>query len=256
MNHLYLIQLSALMELTSGRPEIVVRLIDGPVAINHPGLVSENIREIPGSMHGTCTQSNSIACIHGTFVAGISSAKRNSVAPAICPKSGKKPRRSWMPLIAARPSAKATMPLSCSFCDLTMEQGYYVAIIRHGKGNKRGLAKLPVEVRQAIDGYLEAAYRQYAELETPLFVSFRRGDHPQEKPLYPNQVERIVKRRAQAVGTTMSPHGMRVSFITFAFEGGADLTLVQDAARYKDSRTTRCYQKHRNNLHNNAVDFV
>src|SRR5207302_2992169 len=52
--------------------------------------------------------------------------------------------------------------------DLTMEQGYHVAIIRHGKGNKRGLAKLAVEVRQAIDQYLEATHREHAELEAPL----------------------------------------------------------------------------------------
>lgn len=140
--------------------------------------------------------------------------------------------------------------------DLGMEQGYYVAIIEHGKGNKRGLAKLPVEVRQVIDEYLEATGRVHTVPEAPLFVSFRKGGHPQEKPLHPNQVERIVKQRAQAVGIVMSPHGMRASFITLAFEGGADLALVQDAARHKDPRTTRRYQKRRNNLHKNAVDFV
>jgi integrase/recombinase XerD len=43
--------------------------------------------------------------------------------------------------------------------DRVLEQGYHVALIRHGKGNKRGLAKLPVEVRQAIDAYLEAVGR-------------------------------------------------------------------------------------------------
>lgn len=140
--------------------------------------------------------------------------------------------------------------------DLVMEQGYHVAIIRHSKGNKRGFAKLPVEVRQVIDDYLQAAGREHAAPAAPLFVSFRKGDHPQEKPLDLNQVERIVKQRAQAVGITMSPHGMQASFITLAFEGGADLTLVQDAARHKDPRTTRRYQKRRNNLHKNAVDFV
>jgi hypothetical protein len=31
---------------------------------------------------------------------------------------------------------------------------------------------------------------------------------------------------------------------------------VQDGARHKDPRTTRRYQKRRNNLHKNAVDFV
>jgi integrase len=140
--------------------------------------------------------------------------------------------------------------------DLVMEQGYHVAIIRHGKGNTLGLTKLPVEVHQVIDDYLVAAGHEHAVPEAPLFVSFRKGDHPQERPLHPNQVERIVKRHAQAVGIAMSPHGMRASFITLAFEGGADLALVQDAAGHKDPRTTRRYQKRRNNLHKNAVDFV
>ncbi len=86
MNPLGLVKLSALMERTSGRPEIVIGLIDGPVATNHPDLTDENIREIPGNITGSCTQASSNACGHGTFVAGILSARRGSVAPAICPK--------------------------------------------------------------------------------------------------------------------------------------------------------------------------
>ncbi len=43
--------------------------------------------------------------------------------------------------------------------DLAMKQGYHVVIIRHSKSNKRGLTKLPVEVHQAIDDYLEATGR-------------------------------------------------------------------------------------------------
>lgn len=85
MNHLDLVELPALMELSRGRSEIVIGLIDGPVATNHPDLASGNIREIPGNLQGTCTRASSVACIHGTFVAGILCAKRGSVAPAICP---------------------------------------------------------------------------------------------------------------------------------------------------------------------------
>jgi subtilisin family serine protease len=85
MNHLDLVKLTALMELTSGRPEIMVGLIDGPVLMNHPDLVGENVREIPGKLSGTCAQASSAACMHGTFVAGILCGKRNSPAPAICP---------------------------------------------------------------------------------------------------------------------------------------------------------------------------
>ena len=85
MNHLDLVKLTAVMELTSGRPEITVGLLDGPVSVNHPDLAGEHIREIPGSLSGACTQTKSIACMHGTFVAGILCAKRGVVAPAICP---------------------------------------------------------------------------------------------------------------------------------------------------------------------------
>lgn len=83
-NPLDLVKLKSLMDLTSGKPEITVGLIDGPVVMNHPDLTGENIREVPGKS-GACARSSSAACTHGTFVAGILSGKRNSTAPAICP---------------------------------------------------------------------------------------------------------------------------------------------------------------------------
>jgi subtilisin family serine protease len=77
--------LTALMERTRGRPEVVVGLVDGPIAMNHPDLTGDTIREVPGKMSGSCTQTDSAACLHGTFVAGILCAKRGSAAPALCP---------------------------------------------------------------------------------------------------------------------------------------------------------------------------
>ena len=86
MSPLELVKLTALMERTSGSPEVKIGLIDGPVVTHHPDLAGEHIREILGKNGGTCTRANSTACLHGTFVAGILSAKRNSPpAPAICP---------------------------------------------------------------------------------------------------------------------------------------------------------------------------
>jgi subtilisin family serine protease len=64
---------------------VKIGLIDGPVVTQHPDLTGERLREIPAENGATCTQANSTACLHGTFVAGILSAKRNSPAPAICP---------------------------------------------------------------------------------------------------------------------------------------------------------------------------
>jgi hypothetical protein len=62
-----------------------VGLVDGPIAMNHPDLTRDTIREVPGKMSGTCAKTNSAACLHGTFVAGILCAKRRTAAPALCP---------------------------------------------------------------------------------------------------------------------------------------------------------------------------
>ena len=85
MDALELVRLPELMARGQGRPEITVALIDGPVVLNHPDLAGSTIREIPGKLKGTCSLAASVACTHGTFVAGILSARRGSAAPAICP---------------------------------------------------------------------------------------------------------------------------------------------------------------------------
>lgn len=80
-----LIKLTALMQRTSGSPQVKIGLIDGPVVTQHADLAGEHLHEIPGHNGASCTRANSGACVHGTFVAGILSARRNSFAPAICP---------------------------------------------------------------------------------------------------------------------------------------------------------------------------
>jgi subtilisin family serine protease len=83
MNPLDITGLSQLMALTRGIPEVRLALIDGPVA-DHPHLARESIRALP-DRSGSCSDRNSDACRHGTFIAGILSARRESPAPAICP---------------------------------------------------------------------------------------------------------------------------------------------------------------------------
>ena len=85
MSPIELVRLSALMERSQGRPEIAVALVDGPVALDHPDLAGTAMRELPGKTKGACSLADSLACTHGTFVAGILFARRGSAAPAICP---------------------------------------------------------------------------------------------------------------------------------------------------------------------------
>lgn len=82
---LELTNLTELMDASSGSAEVTIALIDGPVMADHPDLVAERIRHLPGTLPAACSATSSFACRHATFVAGILSARRGSVAPAICP---------------------------------------------------------------------------------------------------------------------------------------------------------------------------
>jgi subtilisin family serine protease len=85
MRLLQLVQLTALMERTEGSADVSIGLVDGPVATQHPELAGDHVRAITGTVNASCAQLESLACRHGTFVAGILSAARSSPAPAICP---------------------------------------------------------------------------------------------------------------------------------------------------------------------------
>lgn len=78
-----LVRLRPLMASGTGSAEVVVAVIDGPVAA-HPdlpalsGTAGPGPHEVPGSRETT-------AAAHATFVAGVLVARRGSSAPAICP---------------------------------------------------------------------------------------------------------------------------------------------------------------------------
>jgi subtilisin family serine protease len=79
------IRLTALMERTSGSPDFHIGLIDGPVFTQHPDFNAAHLRGLTSPNGATCAQNESMACLHGTFIAGVLSAKRTSPAPALCP---------------------------------------------------------------------------------------------------------------------------------------------------------------------------
>ncbi len=83
MQSLGMVRLNQLMQHTSGSPDIVIGLIDGPVQTSHPDLEGTSIHNLTKA--AGCLRQASVACLHGTFVAGILHAKRGSAAPAVCP---------------------------------------------------------------------------------------------------------------------------------------------------------------------------
>lgn len=85
MDLMSLVKLRPLMEESAGDPSISIGLIDGPVFSDHQALTSRSVKEIPGARRAACSNRQSAACRHGTFVAGMLSARRSSATPGICP---------------------------------------------------------------------------------------------------------------------------------------------------------------------------
>lgn len=71
---------------------------------------------------------------------------------------------------------------------------------------------------------------------------------------------RMVRRLAAAAGIDQAGrvglHSLRHTFVTSALEAGVPLHIVQDAARHADPRTTRRYDRARNNLDQHATYAV
>jgi subtilisin family serine protease len=80
-----LIQLTPLMERSKGRPEVKIGLIDGTVDTQHPDLAGNECFEALGNRGDSRDNTSRVSCEHATFIAGILSARRGSIARAICP---------------------------------------------------------------------------------------------------------------------------------------------------------------------------
>jgi subtilisin family serine protease len=81
---LSLIRLTSLMELTSGRSEVTIGLVDGPVASDHPDLAASKIRQISPMSGSADTQADDGFRSHATFVAGMLSARKGAAALGLC----------------------------------------------------------------------------------------------------------------------------------------------------------------------------
>jgi integrase/recombinase XerD len=158
--------------------------------------------------------------------------------------------------------------ISATVGALGEQQGHKTLRVR-SKGNKDRLIKIPPEVSRHLDAWREGAkvIRQETE-KTPLFCGLVKSGRGKEaryimyrdgqQPLAEKAVWKIVARRVSAAGITenITPHSTRHTFITLALDAGAPLHKVQVAAGHADPRTTERYWRTKQNLDDNAVDYV
>lgn len=151
---------------------------------------------------------------------------------------------------------------------LEERQGHRVLRII-GKRNKERTVKIPVDVARLLEAWRERSGRLRVEApSTPLFCGLTkvgRGKAARyvcyaegQKPLAEKAIWKIVERRVKAAGidARITPHSTRHTFITLALDGGAPLHKVQAAAGHADPRTTERYWRTKENLDDNAVDYV
>jgi hypothetical protein len=73
------------MGLTRGSSAVRIGLIDGPILTALDDFADALLEQTAIGYPGTCSRPETVACRHGTFIAGMLVARRDSPAPAICP---------------------------------------------------------------------------------------------------------------------------------------------------------------------------
>jgi integrase/recombinase XerD len=130
------------------------------------------------------------------------------------------------------------------------------------KGGREEVWPLPKDVKQAIDDYLklDAQRRMTLHSDTDAFLFQPHSNYRTlvfDKALSTRMVQNIVAKWGRFTGVgDVSPHDLRRTAITRALEMGQTYRQVQMMSKHKDPKTVMRYDHGRENLDQNAVNFL
>jgi integrase/recombinase XerC len=140
------------------------------------------------------------------------------------------------------------------------KDGRFWVIDYRSKGGKRQRQPLPKDVKQVIDDYLEADRTGRRDSKTGGNEAFifqadvSRRYFGTCQPLTTRHIWYIVKRRGELAGLgKLSPHDLRRTAITKAFQQNTPVTSILNMTKHKSVETLMIYNKGLDNLENNAV---
>lgn len=131
------------------------------------------------------------------------------------------------------------------------------------KGGREEVWPLPKDVKQAIDDYLRLDAGRRSTLHSDGAEAFLFQPHSNyrtlefDKGLSPRMVQKIIAKWGNFTGVgDVSPHDLRRTAITRALEMGQTYRQVQMMSKHKDPKTVMRYDHGRENLDQNAVNFL
>ncbi len=130
------------------------------------------------------------------------------------------------------------------------------------KGGREEVWPLPKDVKQAIDEYLklDAERRAIMHSDVDAFLFQPHSNYRTlqfDKALSTRMVQNIVEKWGCFTGVgDVSPHDLRRTAITRALEMGQTYRQVQMMSKHKDPKTVMRYDHGRENLDQNAVNFL
>lgn len=165
-------------------------------------------------------------------------------------------------LIMLRTSIRVSEACAIRVSSVRWSHGRWVFKIKVKGGRERSLP-LPSDVKKAIDDYLRLDQARRVKLGCggedayvfqPL-TNYRTLIF--DKPLSTTMAWKIVRRWGEFTGIgKLSPHDLRRTAITKALDQGLSYRQVQMMSGHKDPKTVMRYDYHRENLDQNAVNFL
>jgi site-specific recombinase XerD len=131
------------------------------------------------------------------------------------------------------------------------------------KGGREEVWPLPKDVKEAIDAYLKLDGKRRNLMHSDSADANLFQPHSNyrtlefDKGLSPRMVQKIVAKWGRFTGVgDISPHDLRRTAITRALEMGQTYRQVQMMSKHKDPKTVMRYDHGRENLDQNAVNFL
>lgn len=129
------------------------------------------------------------------------------------------------------------------------------------KGGKSREIAVRHDLEQMIDSYVFTTGLCDAPKDAPLFCpasATQKGDGTAGKPMQPNDMCRMVKRRLRRaeLPVELSAHSFRVATITNLIGQQIPIEDVQQLAGHKDARTTKLYDRTQRKVTRNLVERI